>query len=335
MFVLKEIRRSIHRWRLAEHGIVLAVSGGSDSVALLCGFQQVLAKKGVAADAMLTVAHLNHGFRAESDRDALFVRTLCKTLDLPYVEKRLERSELQADRSGSVEAAARHVRYAFLQQTAETLGYRYVATAHTADDQVETVLHRLIRGTGLAGLSGIPRSRVLSGAVTLVRPFLALSKEQLLHDLGKWQQPFCEDASNRENCFTRNLIRNKILPMLREEINPRVDAAILRLAEQTRRERTLIDREVDRWLESLVLRENATEIVLDRKPLADVSSYFIIELLKKCWSRRHWPLRGMGQRQWQALATLLRQGGKRCFPGGLCAESRDDLFTASQETPDE
>jgi tRNA(Ile)-lysidine synthase len=122
-----------------------------------------------------------------------------------------------------VEAAARAARYEFLQATAERLGARYVATAHTADDQAETVLHHIVRGTGLAGLAGMSRARSLGAAATLIRPLLSFRRRDVIEYLGALGQSYCEDTTNRDPAFTRSRIRHELLPLLASGLQPARD----------------------------------------------------------------------------------------------------------------
>jgi tRNA(Ile)-lysidine synthase len=146
-------------WR--DSHVVLAVSAGPDSVAMLRAALAIKARAG--GRGQLHVAHLNHALRgAESDADAAWLKALCTRLNVPLQIDKADVAEIAARQGDGLEAAARAARYDFLRRTAERLGARFVATAHTADDQAETVLHRTLRGTGLAGLRGIPRVRPLT-----------------------------------------------------------------------------------------------------------------------------------------------------------------------------
>src|SRR3954468_11588552 len=158
------------RWR--DVTTLVAVSGGADSVALLCGLAALKQGQG---EGRLIAAHFNHQLRgAESDEDEAFVRRLARELT---VDIEVGSGDVRGGASGDgLEAAARSARYAFLTETARRSGARYVVTAHTADDQVETVLHRILRGTGLGGLAGIPRVRELTPGQALVRPLLSAGR---------------------------------------------------------------------------------------------------------------------------------------------------------------
>src|SRR5262249_19663731 len=133
------------------------------------------------------------------------------------------------DLRDGLEAAARDARYHFLRSTAERLGARYVATGHTADDQVETILHHILRGSGLAGLAGVPRLRSPSAAVTLIRPLLTIERTEVEDYLRQLGQDYRCDASNLSTEHTRNRIRHELLPLLADRFNPHVRDALRRL----------------------------------------------------------------------------------------------------------
>jgi len=173
------------------------------------------------------VGHFHHRLRAAADDDQRFVQALAERLGLECIRGEAEPAAL--DLSEGLEAGARAVRYQFLQEQAERIGARYVATGHTADDQVETILHHVLRGTSLAGLSGMPVARALSPAVTLVRPLLGVRRRAVTDYLRQIGQSHCVDESNSSLELTRNRLRNELLPLLMERFNPQVDEALLRL----------------------------------------------------------------------------------------------------------
>jgi tRNA(Ile)-lysidine synthase len=218
-------------WR--DLTVLVAVSGGSDSVALLRG----LAAIRIAGPGRLVVGHFNHGWRGqESEADEQFVTSLAAQLELPTEVGQAARSTSSSGpdprdgrKSKRTEAAARRARYRFLEETATRLGARYVVTAHTADDQAETILQRIIRGTGIAGLAGIRRARPLGPAVTLLRPVLEFRRCELRAYLQSLGQEFREDASNADRRFTRNRIRHELLPLLTEHYYPGAAESLIRL----------------------------------------------------------------------------------------------------------
>ena len=147
-----------------------------------------------------------------------FVVELCRRLSVTCEVGRVAVDRLAAESGDGIEAAARTARYHFLEQTAGRLGARFVATAHTADDQAETILHRIIRGTGIRGLSGMARARPL-GHATLIRPLLGVRRAELQTYLDALGQPYRHDQSNADLRFTRNRIRHQTMPQLREQYN--------------------------------------------------------------------------------------------------------------------
>ena len=161
------------------HRMLLAVSGGADSTALVTGIVELEGRLGLLRD-QLTVAHFDHRLRANSEKDAHFVAGLCNDLAIDFHVGRASDSELADLKSDGIEAWARSVRYRFLHATAGMVGARYVLTGHTLNDQAETVLFRLLRGTGWRGAAGILPVHALSPDVSLLRPLLGVTRESVL-----------------------------------------------------------------------------------------------------------------------------------------------------------
>lgn len=207
-------------------GILVAVSGGADSVALLLALRAVARKQRWT----LSVAHLNHGIRgAAADADAAFVRGLARRLGLRCVVEQEQVPALAHRRGISLEMAAREARYAFFARTARRHKAIAVATAHTADDQAETVLLRLLRGAGPAGLAGIPVVSTHHG-LRIVRPLLDVTRGEVEAYLRSRGQAWREDATNLDRSIPRNRVRHELLPWLEREFNPRVREALLRVS---------------------------------------------------------------------------------------------------------
>lgn len=311
--------------------IVLAVSGGADSVAMLVAMLRI--KRRLGGDGKFCVGHLNHQLRRHAaDDDAAWLTSLCYRLG---VSIDVGNAEIDAHSTGDGwEATARAVRYEFLRQVAERFGARYVAVAHTADDQVETVLHRIIRGTGLSGLAGIPFSRTLSPSVSLVRPLLKVRRHEVLQYLAQIGQDFRRDSSNNDMRFTRNQLRHKLLPMLRSEYNSEIELALQRLATQAADNQVLIDTFADSLLESrwkvlpeLNPNQPISQCAIDCSDLAQVPRALIRELLRRVWARAQWPQQAMGYIKWDGLAELALSEGQYCsasYPGGVQAERHGD-----------
>jgi len=230
--LIRAVAAFIDRRNLLSAGqaVLVAVSGGCDSVALLEILCRLAAEPERAWD--LSVAHLNHRLRLDAGADADFVRDLARRHGLPCVVEAVDVAAVAVARAMSTETAARAVRYEFLALTAVRLGATAVATGHHADDNVETILQRIVRGTHLRGLRGIPAARPLAQApgVRIIRPLLAVRREQieqfcLLRGLA-WRT----DSTNADTIHRRNFIRHELLPLMRDRMNPRVDDALLRLA---------------------------------------------------------------------------------------------------------
>jgi tRNA(Ile)-lysidine synthase len=309
--------------------VLVAVSGGADSVALLCGLAAVR-KRGVGR---LVAAHFNHGTRGtESDADEAFVVRLCAHLGIVCSVGRAEGNTAN-DHSISSEEQAREARYAFLRRTAEQTGARYIVTAHTADDQAETVLHRMLRGTGVAGLAGMRRCRAILPGVSLVRPLLNLRRTENVEYLGAIGQPYRVDASNQDVRFTRNRIRRDLLPQLADTYNVNVVAALTRLGRLAGEMQEVTDDLVDGLTERCVRVQPDGAVTINCRQLAGQRHYLVRELLIALWRRHRWSLRAMSLQRWEQLAALAMTGDppsqslKRVFPGGITVERDGDTLT--------
>ncbi len=310
--------------------VVVAVSGGCDSVALL----RALVRLHDASPGRLVVAHFNHRWRGtESDEDEAFVRRLahqCGVVcevggdDSPAVS-----------RGDGLEAVARHKRYRFLRGVSDRVGARFVATAHTADDQVETILHRIVRGTGLAGLAGIPRIRLLSPLTTVVRPLLRLKRHEVQGYLDDLQQPVRTDSSNTLVEFTRNRIRHQLLPALERDYNPRVAEAVQRLGDLARQAQHVLDALVASLHTRCVTIAATGHVRVACEPLRDQAPFLVRELLIALWREQQWPLRNMSGAKWNELCRLVHSPpGTRqvvIFPGQVRAECTGHVLELTRQ----
>lgn len=223
---------ALRQYSLFSQGdrIAVGVSGGADSVALL----RFLAALRPQFGWDLVICHIHHGLRgAEADRDECFVRVLAEQLGLPCAVSRIDAAALALRDHISVEEAGRMARYAFFAQTAGEGGR--IATAHTLDDSIETVLMNLVRGTGLRGLCGIPRIRG-----NIVRPLLDCTRAEVEDYLGALGQPYCTDSTNLTDDYTRNRIRHDILPRLCA-LNPNFPGAMARMLPRLAAQQALTD----------------------------------------------------------------------------------------------
>lgn len=320
---------SVERWR--DTKVLVGVSGGPDSMALLHALHAL------GDPARLQVGHFNHGWRGkESDADQEFVADWCSTRRIPYHSETLPPAPGSPQQD---EAFAREQRYRFLGSTAERIGARYLALGHTRDDQVETILHRILRGTGLRGLAGIPPFRVYSEAVTIVRPLLQVPRSCVLDYLASVQQPFRTDTSNLEIAYTRNQIRHELLPNLAQHFNPRVDDALLRLSDQASEAQTWITHYADAWLAPGVTPISMQRFELDLSRVDTVpwngTEFIMREALISLWRKHHWPLQLMTAEHWKGLTSWLLHTSppiRRELPGSVSVQRLADRSYAFRRT---
>lgn len=324
----------------ADVHVVAAVSAGADSVAMLRALLAL--KRQAGGDGTVYVVHVNHQLRgAEADADQAWLESLCLRLGVPLEVSQVDVAALAAAQGDGFEAAARLARYELLRTTAERLGARFVAVAHTADDQVETVLHHVLRGTGLAGLAGMPLARPLSSTVSLVRPLIGIPRRDVLAYLADIGQDFRTDATNADARFTRNRLRHELIPLVREQFNPDFDAAVLRLAHQAAEAQQVITLMAGRLLARCVEvcgeadqqhgTENAARagsVRIDGRALAGEPPLVVRELCKMAWRQAGWSLQSMGFAQWCELAQLALgdAGSPLNLPGNVRAERAGNVL---------
>lgn len=254
--------RSRHLFAAGDH-LLVAVSGGPDSVALL----SVLASLAPSMRLTLSALHLNYGLRGEeSDEDARFVSRLCAELEVPLICELVDLSRTSGTgKRMSLQVNAREVRYAALQRAAEALGASKIALGHTADDQAETLLMWMLRGSGAAGLAGI---RPLRDAL-YVRPLLDVSRTDVLTYLNAKGRPFRTDSSNAKPVYLRNRIRHELLPLLKR-FNPAVVSALTRQADILRDEDACLDRWVTEWVGRHVRTAEDRSLAVPRSALLEL-----------------------------------------------------------------
>ena len=281
--------------------VLCAVSGGLDSMCLL---HYLCAREGFSVAA----AHFNHLLRgARSDADQLFVEDWCLSHRIPLWTGEGDTRRRAAGTGESLEEAARNLRYAFLLQTAEENGFDAVLTAHHAQDNAETVLLNLLRGTGTAGLGGIP---AMNGRV--YRPFLQVPKEDLTAYAAKYGLPHVEDESNETDDAARNVLRHRVLPVLKE-LNPRAAANISRAAAITAQDSAVLDEMAS------AAAAKAAETADPRALLAvpeTVGRRAALQMLGKAAGGR----KDLTARHAEMLLALCRRGrGEAHFPKGVHA----------------
>ena len=296
---LTELRDGLKRCRLNEARVLIGVSGGADSVALFRGLMDLRTEFALS----VFVAHLNHQLRgAASDADAAWVEQLCRTHQVPVKIGIVELKLSQAGRG--VEEAAREARHCFLDEAAAELDCPVIATAHTADDQAETVLHHVFRGTGLSGLRGIPSVRTTPSGRQLVRSMLAIRRglvEEYLQEIG---QEYRTDATNADTSLTRNWLRHKLLPDLRQQFGTHVDVSLTRLAEQAAEIEETLSTLAERLLDQALLDAQPDAVRLNARVFTDQPAHLVREVFRVVWQRQQWPRQSMGFGEWNRLADV-------------------------------
>ncbi|HEV7747431.1 MAG TPA: tRNA lysidine(34) synthetase TilS [Pyrinomonadaceae bacterium] len=284
----------LEQWRrlalpTSEANIVVAVSGGADSTALLLGLDELVKKEKLAVN--LIVAHLDHGLRPASRKDALWVKQLASELGYEVVSGRANLKS-ESRKSENLEQAARDARYKFLLKTAGTRAV-HVLTAHTLDDQAETVLLRLLRGSAAEGLSGTPAIRELKrgSEVLLVRPLLAWAHRSDTEDYCRQRQiEFRVDEMNEDEAFSRVRVRKQLLPLMKS-FNNRVVEALSRTASLLNEDAAALAEEADRLLELAQVPQKNSET---RSPSLSVSVLLQKPPAVRRRALREWILRSRG-----------------------------------------
>lgn len=284
--------------------IVIGLSGGADSVCLthlLCGLREKM-------DYRLLAAHVNHGIRgAEADRDEAFCRAFCEGLSLPIEVLRADVPKLAAETRESGELCGRRLRYAFFEELAGPDGI--IVTAHNSDDSAETVLWNLIRGTGMRGLCGIPALRK-----NICRPLLRVPRAQIEDYCRRNRLSFVTDSTNLEDCCTRNKIRGRIMPLLRE-LNPSVALSIARLSELAAQDEAALGGEAEAFR-----TENYRDNSVSERALSELSPAVrrrvIFKILSELCGKE------VAFVHVSAVESILKTGKKITCAGSLIVRSR-------------
>ena len=259
---------TIREYKLLDgcKGLILCISGGSDSMSLLHFFYENKGLYGIP----FVVAHVNHGLRAESEDEERMLESYCSEREVPIEILHAKISESKP-KGKSTEEYAREVRYKFFSDVREKYGYSHIATAHNADDNGETILLNLIRGCGISGLKGIPVKRDDG----IIRPLIRCSKKEIYSYCCEHGIAYATDKTNFENIYTRNIVRNELVPLI-EKINPSFNEAVIRLSNSASADdtylETLIDKEIEHGSLSLSYLRSLPESLLSRY----VRRYFFV-----------------------------------------------------------
>jgi len=308
--------------------VLVAVSGGPDSVALL----HLLNTLAPHMAFTLGVAHLNHGLRPETQDEADFVDTLARNLALPFHCETQDVAAYRKRHGLSLEEAAREVRYAFYNKIAATEGYHKVALGHQRDDNVEMVLMNLLRGSGPLGLSGIPPVR----DDLIVRPLIHLTRSQIVAYLQQQHLAYMTDATNADLRFTRNRIRHVLLPLIRKEFNPNIFETLHRTATIMGDENAWIDSQTDLLWDGIVLAADSRQLRLDPQALAGMPRAAVRRLLRRALYQLGGSLRRITFAHVDRLHGLIfeKENARVDLPGLISAfKQADHLILRVMDSP--
>ncbi|MCC9599903.1 tRNA lysidine(34) synthetase TilS [Stieleria sp. JC731] len=316
--------------KYSDVGVVIGCSGGADSVALLRTVVERLSQhaqrqlrsgtqtRSTACRGFVVVAHFNHALRgSQSEGDHEFVVNLAGQLGVQVVTRR-------GSGNRSDEDYARRQRYGFFREVLQQHGARYLMLGHNLEDNVETVLFRLMRGTGPAGLAGIAPFREFSSDedgrdFVIARPMLSLSRELIRQGMRSEGYAWRDDASNESDQYSRNWIRNELLPKMAEQF-PDVTQGITRAIASQRQWAETIGRLADDWLDKNLVSDEP--LVLRRSDeLEKQDAAVTVEALRVCFQKNQLPLRSMSQLHWQRLLELICGSGSGSIhlPGAIVA----------------
>ena len=308
---LAAVRRAVARHGLIRPGdkVLVAWSGGPDSTALL----HLLLELRLVIPFTVAAAHFNHRLRPSADADAAFVKREAARLGVPFLSARRDVRAFARSRKLNLEDAARLLRYAFLNRAAERLGANRIATGHTLDDQAETVLIRLLRGSGPRGLSGIHPS--VGGAV--IRPLLDARRADVLEYCRRRKLGFRRDETNADPRYVRNRIRHKLLPYLERNYGPGLPESLGRLADISREEDEFLEAVAGHAFARLLSRRRAGRSPsLDATRLADLSPALARRCVRLFLAELKGDLLAIGFDDVEAVRGLA-EGETVTLPGGL------------------
>jgi tRNA(Ile)-lysidine synthase len=319
--ILEKVRTTISTYNLLDGGerVVIGVSGGPDSVALLHLLYSLKEEYRIS----LHIAHLNHRLRGKaSEEEEEFVRGLAKRLGLPFSVKGVDIRERCKDSPFSIEVQARRERYLFFEEVANSIGAEKIALAHQADDVIETVIMDLIRGSGLRGLRGIPPIRKDGENVWIIRPLIRIHREEIEGYLKFKKLRYFIDRSNIEPINLRNRIRLTLIPKL-EEYNPNFRRTFLRSIDIWRRDENYLRKLASNALERITIERKRGEILLGIEDLRREDEALQFHILREALLSVRESLDGFGSQHIESILNLAKKGpphGRIDLPYGVKAE---------------
>lgn len=262
----EKVLNTIKKYELIKNGdnIVIGVSGGPDSMALLNALYQLKS----IIDMHLSVAHINHMMREEADSETEYVKSYCEEHNIEFYMRKIDVNRIAEEMKMSTELVGRNARYEFFEEVAKNINANKIATAHTANDNAETILMNMIRGSGTSGLKGIEKIRDNK----LIRPIIECTRQEIEEYCANQNLQPKYDKTNQENIYTRNKIRNILIPLLEKEFNPNIIETLNRLSTIATKEDNFFHKIVEKEFENLnktgdnTIKENSeykTTIILD------------------------------------------------------------------------
>ena len=255
----EKVLKTIQEYELIKNGdnIVIGVSGGPDSMALL----NILIKLKQEINFNIAVAHINHGMRDEAEEETRYVEEFCKRNGIPCYIKKEKVEQLAKEQKIGTEEAGRKLRYSFFEEVAKKVDATKIATAHNANDNAETVLMNIIRGSGLSGLKGIEVKRDNK----YIRPLSKCDRREIEEYCMQNQLDPKQDKTNKENIYTRNKIRNQLIPYIEENFNPNIITSLNRLSELAFQDNEYIEKQVEQIYEEIKISESLGNIDIQNK----------------------------------------------------------------------
>lgn len=246
----EKVLKTIQRYNMLEDGdkVVIGVSGGPDSMTLLNILNDLKEKLNIN----LYVAHINHMIREEADEETEYVKEFCAKINVEFFFKKVKVEEIAKEQKIGTEEAGRNIRYEFFEEVAKKVGANRIATAHNSNDNAETVLMNIIRGTSVSGLKGIEKVR--DGR--LIRPIIECSRDEIEEYCKEKRLNPKYDKSNSENIYTRNKIRNMLIPFIKQEFNSNIIEGINRLSQIATEEEQFINTIVEKEYKRLLINAN-------------------------------------------------------------------------------
>ncbi|MFH1782766.1 MAG: tRNA lysidine(34) synthetase TilS [Candidatus Omnitrophota bacterium] len=303
--LIDKVKSTVKKYKMLEKydKVLLGLSGGADSIVLL----NVLVALKKEHHLSIHIAHLDHKFRGEESKgDRIFCENLAKDLKLDFNYEEIDIPKIVEDTGLSSEEAARKERYKFFNKVCEKNNIKKIAVAHTKDDQAETVLMRLIRGSGMSGLGAISPMKNIKG-LTIIRPLIEVSREEIEGFIKENSLEYRHDSSNDSNIFTRNKVRHELLPYLEKNFNSNIKKILSNTAENLREENEFLEKLAKRKRKSISKKNKQGEIVLDIKKLKKEDLALRKRILRNALEEVKGDLRRFTYQHWKEIEALINE----------------------------